>query len=189
MKKTCKFLIYIIITQVLIVCLSGCDLKSNEKVKESNSTKENGDVVYTKDFGSYTVSSGWEESKTHSSKSKFFYVKNGEDKEKRPNNISINKGTNRYKKEEHMEFKNAIYAQLARQVSKGAVINASGSNTETGEILYTFVINDNDSIIKQYYIVGEKEYILIHETIFNKDDENKVDEVALKMVNSFEWND
>ena len=83
MKKTCKFLIYIIITQVLIVCLSGCDLKSNEKVKESNSTKENGDVVYTKDFGSYTVSSGWEESKTHSSKSKFFYVKNGEDKEKR----------------------------------------------------------------------------------------------------------
>ena len=88
-----------------------------------------------------------------------------------------------------MEFKNAIYAQLARQIPKNAVINASGSNTENGEILYTFVINGNDSIVKQYYIVGEKEYILIHETIFNKDDENKVDEVALKMVNSFEWND
>ena len=180
MKKICKLLIFVILTQVVIVCLSGCSLKTK---------KDNGDVVYKKDFGSYTVSSGWEESKTHSSNGKYFYVKEGEDNEERPNNISINEGKNKYKKEEHMQFKDAIYAQLARQVSKDAVINASGSNTEKGEILYTFVIKDKDSIFKQYYIVGDNKYIFIYETVFNKDDEAKVDEVALKMVNSFEWND
>lgn len=189
MKKTCKFLIYIIITQVLIVCLSGCNLKSKDDKKDSYKVKENGDIVYTKEFGSYTVGNGWEESKSHSTKSKFFYVKNGEDNEKKPNNISINQGTNKYKKEEHMQFKDAIYAQLAKQTPKKAVINAAGSNTEKGEILYTFVIEDSNSVIKQYYIVGDNKYVLIHETVFNKDDESKVDEIALKMVNSFEWND
>ena len=187
-KKICKFLIFIIITQVLIVCLSGCNLELKNVKKQSQLTKENGDIVYTKDFGSYTVNDGWEESKTHSSNGKYFYVKKGEDKEKRPNNISINEGKNNYKKEEHMQFKDAIYAQLARQVSKDAVIKASGSNTEKGEILYTFIINDKDIIAKQYYIVGDNKYIFICETVFNKDDEDKVDEVALKMVNSFEWN-
>ena len=188
MKKICKFLIFIIITQVLIVCLSGCNLESKKVKKQSQISKENGDTVYTKDFGSYTVSNGWEESKSHSGNGKYFYVKEGEDKEKRPNNISINEGTNRYKKEDHMQFKDAIYAQLARQVSKDAVINASGSNTEKGEILYTFVIKEKDVIAKHYYIVGDKKFIFIYETVFNKDDEAKVDEVALKMVNSFEWN-
>ncbi len=189
MKKISKFLIFIIITQVLIVCLSGCNLKLNNKKKEGSEVQENGDIVYTKEFGSYTVLNGWEESKSHSSKNKFFYVKNGEDDEKKPNNISINQGTNRYKKYEHEQFKDAIYKQLAKQTSKGVEINASGSNTEKGEILYTFVTNDKTSITKQYYIVGNKKFILIQETVFNKDDESEVDEVALKMVNSFEWND
>lgn len=188
MKKICKFFIFIIITQVLIVCLSGCNLELRKLNKKTQLTKENGDIVYTKDFGSYTVSNGWEESKTHSGKGKYFYVKNGEDNEKKPNNISINEGKNKYKKEEHMQFKDAIYAQLARQVSKDTIINASGSNTENGEILYTFVINEKDVITKQYYIVGDYKYIFIYETVFNKDDEAKVDEVALKMINSFEWN-
>ena len=118
MKKICKYLIFIIITQVLIVCLSGCNLKLNNKKKEGYEVKENGDIVYTKEFGSYTVLNGWEESKSHSSKSKFFYIKNGEDDEKRPNNISINQGTNKYKKDEHEQFKDIYISNLQNKLQK-----------------------------------------------------------------------
>ena len=79
---------------------------------------------------------------------------------------------------------------MAKQVSGSkAQIMASGSTTDNGEIVYTFIVEKNDSIIKQYYIVGEKKYVKIYETVWNKEDENEVDEVANKMVNSFKWLD
>ena len=50
MKKICKLLIFVILTQVVIVCLSGCSLKTK---------KDNGDVVYKKDFGSYKIKAAY----------------------------------------------------------------------------------------------------------------------------------
>ena len=192
MKKIVKYLVFIMVMEAVLVCFSGCSLDWLKKHK-NNDVKdvfvmENGDKKYQKEFGTYIVSSDWMESKTHSTKGKYFYVKEGEDNEKKPNNISINEGTNRYSISEHEEFKNAIYAQLVGQASSSkATIVASGSTTEKGEMVYTFTLNSEKSIVKQYYIVGENKYIMIHETVWNKDDENAVDEVALKIVNSFEW--
>ncbi len=192
MKKIAKYLLFIMVMEAVLVCFSGCnieDFKRHKRQEEDDIriTKE-GDTEYKKEFGTYIVKYGWVESKSHSGNGKYFYVKDGEDDEKKPNNISINAGTNRYKKDNHEDFKNAIYEQLAKQVSqKDSEIKASGSTTEKGELLYTFVIESAGQITKQYYIVGEKKYVLIIETIWNKDDEEDVDEIALKMVNSFEW--
>jgi len=194
MKNIFKFIVFIMIMEAVLVCFSGCGMNSARRNKNRTSKNEvvleNGNTKYEKEFGSYEVNAGWIESKTHSSKGKYFYVRDGQDNDKKPNNISINQDTNRYTKSEHEQFKNAIYSQMAKQVSGSkAQIMASGSTTDNGEIVYTFIVEKNASIIKQYYIVGEKKYVMIYETVWNKEDENEVDEVANKMVNSFKWLD
>lgn len=192
MKKIAKYLLFIMVMESVLVCFSGCnleDFKRHKKVTENDAVvTENGDTKYQKEFGSYVVKSGWVESKTHSQNEKYFYVKDGQDNDSRPNNISINAGTNKYKKEEHEKFREAIYAQLANQVAgNDSEIMASGSTTENGEILYTFIINTSSVKSTQYYIVGEKKYVMIYETVWNDEEKEETDEVALKMVNSFEW--
>lgn len=146
--------------------------------------------TYSKSFGEYKVPSNWIESKTHSTNNKFFYVLSGHDNDVKPNNISINMGTNKYSVNEHDKFKTAIMQQLSIQIGKrdDLTINATGSKTANDYILYTFIINDKSSNITttQYYIVGDYKYILVHETVF---DEylSETSEVAKKIVNTFIW--
>lgn len=158
-----------------------------ENVNEVQSSKtENKDNNYTKSFGSYKVSDGWIESKTHSTKTKFFYVANGTDKDEKPDNISVNVGTNKYKAEEHVRFREAIVSQLSMQMANTkATINANGSTTDNGYIVYEFEIKEEDVTTIQYYIVGEYKYILVHETVFNNREET--DKVAKEIINSFTW--
>lgn len=158
-----------------------------ENVNEVQSSKtENKDNNYTKSFGSYKVSDGWIESKTHSTKTKFFYVANGTDKDQKPDNISVNVGTNKYKEEEHVRFREAIVSQLSMQMANTkATINANGSTTDNGYIVYEFEIKEEDVTTIQYYIVGEYKYILVHETVFNNREET--DKVAKEIINSFTW--
>lgn len=162
------------------LCITGCD-KAKENIKNTN--------TFNKNFGSYEVSKNWVESKEHSTDNKFFYVLEGQEQLKRPNNISINSGTNKYNKESHEIFKTAILSQLSMQIAgkEGIEINASGSNTDNGDIVYTFIIKETkDNIVTtQYYIVGDYKYILVQETVFEESEE--IDNVAKEIVNSFKW--
>lgn len=192
MKKIAKYLLFIMFMESVLVCFSGCNIEDFKRHRNENSDSDiiitdEGDTKYQKEFGTYIVKSGWVESKTHSQNGKYFYVKDGQDNDSRPNNISINAGTNKYKKEEHEKFREAIYAQLARQVGSNVTINATGSTTDKGELVYTFVINNSNLVSTQYYIIGEKKYVMIYETVWNNDEKEETDEVALKMINSFEW--
>ena len=192
MKKIAKYLLFIMVMESVLVCFSGCNIEDFKRHRNENSDSDiiitdEGDTKYQKEFGTYIVKSGWVESKTHSQNGKYFYVKDGQDNDSRPNNISINAGTNKYKKEEHEKFREAIYAQLARQVGSNVTINATGSTTDKGELVYTFVINNSNLVSTQYYIIGEKKYVMIYETVWNNDEKEETDEVALKMINSFEW--
>lgn len=148
------------------------------------------DKSYSKNFGTYKVPSNWIESKEHSTNSKFFYVLKGQENESRPNNISINKDTNKYSAYEHDKFKNAIMQQLSMQVGsrKDVTIKANGSTTDNGYVVYTFIIyeSDNNITTTQYYIVGDYKYILVHETVFGNNS-LETDNVAKKIVNSFKW--
>ena len=160
------------------LCITGCDEVKDDR-KNTN--------TFNKSFGSYEVQKNWVESKEHSTANKFFYVLEGQEQLKRPNNISINYGTNKYDKESHEIFKTAILSQLSMQIAgkEGIEIQANGSNTDNGDIVYTFIIKETkDNIVTtQYYIVGDYKYILIQETVFEQSEE--VDNVAKKMVNSY----
>ena len=162
---------------------------SNEYKKLIDEITEQTDYTINKDFGSYSISESWTEVKAQSSSNKYFYVLKGQENNEKPNNISINAGTNYYTKVEHEKFKNSILNQLSMQITgkDGIEINADGSTTENGEIVYTFIIKDtkNNTITTQYYIVGDYKYVLIHETVFGESKET--DDVAKNIVSSFRW--
>lgn len=199
MKKRWIFFI-ILISIIWIVSMHFITFKfilrlqdANNLDKNSNITISSSETLYTKDFGSYIVSNNWIESQSHSTDSKFFYIKDkNKEKEARPNNISINMGTNRYSSEEHEKFKSAILNQLSIQISNSddLKVNANGNYTKDNNyIVYEFDIYEEKENVttKQFYIVGNYKYILVHETIYHPTDKN-IDNVAKKMVDSFKWN-
>ena len=152
--------------------------------------REDGSALYHKAFGSYTVPAGWEENREHSTRDKFFYIAVGSDTGREPpDNISVNSGTNRYSLEEHEQFRDAIMKQLAGQISKqdNTTLNGTGTYTEAGDVLYIFQIVEEDLNITttQYYIVGDYQYVLVHETTYG--DSPETDGVAQAIVNSFSW--
>ena len=162
--------------------------KYNELLDKLTEEASEGSITYSKSFGSYKLPENWIESKEHSTNSKFFYVKKEDKQKERPNNISINEGQNKYAKTEHENFRNAILNQLSMQIGEDedVEVNANGSNTENGDVVYTFNIKEADGIeTTQYYIVGDYKYILIQETVFEKSDD--IDNVAKDIANSFSW--
>lgn len=162
---------------------------SSEYKKLTDKITEQTDYTINKDFGSYSIPESWTEVKDKLSSNKYFYVLKGQENNKKTNNISINAGKNNYAKADHEKFKNSILNQLSMQVAgkEGIKINANGSTTDNGEILYTFIIKDekNNTTTTQYYIVEDYKYILIHETTFGGSKET--DDTARYIVNSFRW--
>ena len=146
-------------------------------------------IYIIKIFGSYKILENWVESEEHSTRSKFFYVKQGQEQYEMPNNISVNTGTNKYAEKEHEKFRTAILNQIAMQIgnSEDIKINANGSNTENVYIVYTFSIQEPDVETIQHYIVGDYKYVLVHETIFDNTEKEETDNVAKEIINTFKW--
>lgn len=161
---------------------------SNKFLEIVNNMLENiPGTLIEKDFGTYEIPADWIESEAHSTNSKFFYVKEGEENENRPNNISVNEGTNKYSESEHEKFRMAILKQLSMQIGRNedVKLNANGSNTKNGYLVYTFSIKDGNTTTTQYYIVGEYKYVLVHETTFVNSTET--DNAAQKIIDTFKW--
>lgn len=186
---------------LLLLSLTGC---TNKPVKVSDAQTNTTANVNTPDTpqstenaapeaeqknefpGSYTVPDGWVKVEQYSSADKFFYVEDGHENDETPDNISIEVGTNRYSEDEHEDFRDAIVRQLTMQL-QGVRADVTGDGTHTAQdyIVYIFTISEEDVITKQYYIVGDKRYCLIHLTNFTKSE--SADEAARTMVDSFVW--
>lgn len=184
-KKAIYIVVAIIILVILIV--AAIYYMQNKTNEETVTNVE--DKIYNKNFGSYKILENWVQSREHSTGSKFFYVKHGQEKEQSPNNVSINAGTNKYAQSEHEKFKTAILNQLSMQIgnAEDVTLNASGSYTDNGYILYTFIIQDPGIETTQYYIVGDYKYVLVQETVFNQDEKEETDNLAREIVNTFKW--
>ena len=68
-----------------------------------------------------------------------------------------------------------------------AQLTGDDSQTEQGYILYTFTIEESDVVTRQYYIVGDNQFCLVHVTNFTKSE--SIYEAAQTIVNSFTWDD
>ena len=161
--------------------------ENNSKVEQSESIPS--EIDEEMDFpGSYTVPDGWVKAEQYSTKNKIFYVEEGHEEDEMPDNISIEIGTNRYSLEEHEQFRNAIVRQLSMQISSSdAQVTGSGSTTAQDYILYIFTISEEEIVTKQYYIVDDKRYCLIHLTNFTGSE--RVEDAAKALADSFVWND
>lgn len=182
----------LVMVNVTACGLVGSRINKNLPKSEGGETLEKnkaGETTFTKDFGSYTIAVGWVENKEHSTKDNFFYVKEGTENEMQPNNIAVGIGKNSYSADEHEQFKDAIMRQMAIQIanSEGVTLTAAGMNTANGDVVYLFTITEEDTgiVTNQYYIVGEKKYCLIQETNFDESTESN--EVAIKIVDTFKW--
>ena len=160
-----------------------------EKDATDSSIADKNSNVIVKDFGSYTIPDGWEESVIYSTKDKFFYFENGKENETQPDNIYVNVGTNPYSVDENMDFRDSIKLQLLQQIAgkPNATLTGSGSTTDQGYLLYAFTLSvvDDWGVITQYYIVGEYKYCMVYLTNFDGSEE--AEKAAKDIVNSFVW--
>ena len=163
-------------------------------ISEYNSLLSNmsGGVEYTKDFGTYTIDSSWEEYLNQSTDNEFFYVKVGTNSLEKQNNISVKEETNSYSESNHINFKNWILSQLSSELSENDTINANAFTSDNGYTVYEFEIHNGVENVtnNKYYIIGDYKHILVDETVYT-DSENvgDVDDIAREIVNTFKWND
>lgn len=174
---------------VAIFLLGGCsheagDSSSPADLPDNEPPAEADQNVFP---GSYTVPDGWVLAEDFSTGEKFFYIEEGHENDELPDNISINVGANRYSADDHTAFRDAIVQQLLRQL-KGidAELTGDGSYTEQGDVVYTFTITESDVVTRQYYIVGDYRYCLIHLTSFTGSE--SAYDAAQAMADSFIWN-
>jgi uncharacterized protein YceK len=162
---------------ILTICLlfTGCSLIPKNSPNEIKTG-----------YGTYRIPDTWIKRDDHSTASKYFFA-NKNDKKDPPNNISVECLTNSYSMDQHMEFKDAILYQLMMQANQyGYTLTSSGSTTDTGNIVYTFNLEKEGMRIVQRYIVGNKKYVLVHETIWNGDGLD-TENAGSTIVNSFKW--
>ncbi|MFR4683923.1 MAG: hypothetical protein ACLT97_15310 [Faecalibacillus intestinalis] len=166
----------------IVVLAIGCVKKENSRTEHTTEQK------YSKSFGEFYVSSKWGESQEHSTDDVFFYVKEGTEKQRQPDNIAVSIGKNPYSKEESESFKEAIKKQISEQLSGYSNVTMTASGFQSGDnTVYLFTVEENDTglITNQFYIVGEKKYCLVQESNFDKSEE--CDEVTKSLVESFKW--
>ena len=197
LRRIALILTLLLLAGSLIGCESGhgkslSDIPSATSSSATTDSSQPGDteqpdVENESDFpGSYTVPDGWVKMEKYSTEDKIFYAEEGHEEDELPDNISVEVKTNRYSAEDHMKFRDAIVRQLTIQASgAGAELTGEGTFTDQEDILYIFTISEEDVVTKQFYIVGDKRYCLIHLTNFTGSE--SADEAAQAMASSFVW--
>ena len=188
-----------------VAVIGGADESTAIEVPEAGA---DGARRVEKDFGTYEVPGGFVEDAVYSRQQtgKWFYVSQADEKKLAQaqnqfvNNISVNKGSCPYSAEEHEAFRRAILSQLMMQMNffatrvanyEAGEVTGGGSFTDAGDILYTFTSNYKiDGIAEtttQHYIVGNQQFVLVHETA--RGDSEETDRAALHIAKSFRWAD
>ena len=206
--KQKKWLLERAVLALLLLSLAGALMGCRESVEESISGQKNasrmagGETVSSSSQpeepipsntgkgtgipGSYTVPDGWVTMEKYSTEEKVFYVEEGHEEDELPDNISIEVGKNRYHAEDHIKFRDAIVRQLTMQLNGAdATLTGDGTFTEQEDVLYSFTISEEDVVTKQFYIVGDQRYCLIHLTSFTGAE--SAYEAAQAMADSFKW--
>jgi uncharacterized protein YbdZ (MbtH family) len=141
--------------------IAGFDIPKGSQTSEPEQSDHESEEVFP---GSYAVPGGWVKAEQYSTENKVFYVEEG-----------------------HEQFRDAIVRQLMVQMQGiDAELTGDGTYTEQGEVVYIFTISEEDVVTKQYYIVGEQQYCLIHLTSYSGSE--STESAAHSMVDSFIWN-
>lgn len=196
--KRCFILVWLLgISLLLAACQGGNGggraqggSKAQSGSAAEGSRENQGNDTAEEDFpGEYTIPEGWVKAEKYSSAEQIFYVEEGHEEDGQPDNISISIGTNRYSADEHEEFREAILRQIMMQIGKrpGVQLYGDGTHTEQGYVVYIFTIDEEQEgiVTKQYYVVDDYRFCLIHLTNFTGSE--SANEAAKEMADSFVW--
>lgn len=169
------------------------DTEDTDEPEETKKSGKNSSSATTeeKEFGSYTLDGDWIEAEKQSVPPEIFVycLKGNEDSKTPPNNIVVRYGTNDYTKEQHEDFCTAILVQVKQQAaSYGGDAHMDGFGEINGCMCYRFVL-DCDPYTIQWYFCGEKEFVMVGMSIYDQEaaKEDRIEEVAQQIVDSFEW--
>lgn len=168
----------IVLLLIPLLFLTGCSLIP--RFTRSNTVNSS--------FGTYRID-GLVKRSDHSTPNKTFYVLKKDRYQQRPDNISVEIGTNYYSKDQINSFKTAIQMQLYSQVGRDATIVGNGITTSKGNNVLKFIIKKQNDPTEatQYYIIGDHKYVLVYETTFNKNPALNI--ATYNIVDTFEWKD
>lgn len=196
--KKCFILVWMLgISLLLAACQGGNGggraqggSKAQSGSAAEGSRENQGNDTAEEDFpGEYTIPEGWVKAEKYSSAEQIFYVEEGHEEDGQPDNISISIGTNRYSADEHEEFREAILRQIMMQIGKrpGVQLYGDGTHTEQGYVVYIFTIDEEQEgiVTKQYYVVDDYRFCLIHLTNFTGSE--SANGAAKEMADSFVW--
>jgi hypothetical protein len=163
---------------------------SRSTSKESIDNPE-GEIAFEKDFGTFCIPEGWEESESDSSLDKFFYIPEGNDNKSCTDYFFVRYATNNYSEDDVMSFKDAIMKQITKQIEDipEVTLNGEGAYTANDYLLLSFTISgfEDGSVRDLYYIVGEKKYCEVYMSA--KEDIEGTRVAAKTIVDSFVWTD
>ena len=156
-----------------------------DRKKDESATK------VSKDFGSFTLDGNWVEAEKQSVPPEIFIycLRGNEDSNNPPNNIVVRYGTNDYTKEQHEDFCAAILIQVKQQAAQyGGDAHMDEFGEINGCMCYKFVM-DCDPYTVQWYFCGEKEFVMVGMSIYDQDaaKDDRIEEVAQRIVDSFKW--
>ncbi|MDL2237235.1 hypothetical protein LJC56_05335 [Christensenellaceae bacterium OttesenSCG-928-K19] len=204
MKRKYVLLGVVLILLVAVLCSCGVVGEIAQEAKNIMEAQDGRQMTIDDDgtvevfYGTYQIPQGWEYSEkytidTDALAGKLFFIKSDvEPAGKYPTNISIEYGTNSYGVEDHERFRDSILAQLQTQMTEGdGILTGAGSYTAQGYRVYRFGIGEDESedgiSTVQYYIVGDRQYVMVHMTDFHDPSVLDADEAAQQIVDSFIW--
>jgi len=156
--------------------------------------KKGAPQVYTKPFGTYTVPGGFYENKVFSTAEKFFYYPDGVLQRIHADNFSVECGECPYTLAQVADFRRAILNVLAVQSQESyadkhyKIVGGQLADTPGGHPLLLYqALEQEVPVDVQYYIVGEKKYIMVHLTRINGKHFEAVEKAAQSVAASFAW--
>lgn len=141
-------------------------------------------------FASFRMPSAWSLSKAHSGGDRVILIPNGSDEHRSSvDHIQIGHGTCPYGIDEVDRFAHAILHQLTMRHQEFSSLSANGHTRDDGVRILQYRIETQECLYTQFYVVGDREYVLITEMDFsspagNESARKALDDAAKIVVNS-----
>jgi|GEM_PF-3399975 len=160
---------------------------NNEITLATSPTEESvaeGDITYEMSYGTYSVDSKWSKDNSYTSGENYLFFKENDNSQ---NNINILFQENDYAESDMEKFRQDLVNWAAQSAGEDVTIEANGTTTANGYMLYIihFIYGDGDTL--QYYVMGDHKHVLFHSTIWDMSQYEEVKEVTERAVDSFVW--
>lgn len=168
------------------------EIPKDEEPPKDESVSKDEDFLITVDYGTYNVSKKWNEL-FRNPDGKVFYAVAGADVKTPQSNVSVECIPTEYTPEQSDEFLAAIRYMNNKQlgIPEGETIDHAFGDTEMGnkfiQFMFDYDMEGKNVSSVQYFVMGEKQAVLIYATDFGDGITPSAGEIAEQICQSFVW--